>query len=87
MLLSGCSTLGDIEAMNDVGLETPREAIHTYNTTMEVLGHGSPSNQAQAARINRGYGHATHMQTNPRTMHDVPFVVRDVQELFRYLRF
>lgn len=84
VFLSGCSTLGELEPMNDAGLGDAREAISTYNKTLNVLGVTSRTNNA--AVINRGYGHLQNMNTNPTDINDIPFTVRDINEIMRYLK-
>ena len=83
IFLSGCSALGDLELLNDVGLGDAREVISVYNATRNVLGKTTTS--PNAAVINRAYGHTQNMNIKPNGVSDIPFVVRDVQELFRYM--
>lgn len=82
--LSGCASIGELEVLNDVGLSKEREVISTYNKTLNVL--GVQSKTRQAARANRAYGHAKNMRVEPKSVNDVPYVVRDLKELERYLR-
>ena len=84
LFLTGCSTLGNMEALNDVGAEDAREAAHVFTTTREVL--GIPVERNRAPVINRGYGHVQNMKTYPQSTGDVPFVIKGYIEAERYLR-
>ena len=84
LFVSGCSTLGNMEALNDVGSGDVREGIHVFNTTKEVM--GIPVERNRATVINRGYGHVQNMNGYPKTMDDIPFTVKEYIELERYLR-
>lgn len=81
LALSGCSTLGDLEVMNDVGLGEVSEAMRAYNKTMNVLGANQRS-QINTSAINTGYGNAKQM---PDHMNDVPTAVAEIQDLLRYV--
>lgn len=83
-LLYGCSTVANIEALNDVGLEDTRRVFDAAEKTRTVLGGKSSRNRAPV--INRGYGHAENMKTYPRTIEDAPYVAGGYKELERYLR-
>ena len=84
LVLSGCSTLGEVEAFNDAGLGEVTSGMRAYTKTLNVLGVTSQTNSA--GHINRAYGHVKNMNVVPRNVEDVPFGVRDVQELMRYLK-
>lgn len=85
VLMSGCASVGEFEALNDIGLGEVREGISTYHKTMNVLGVQSKTRAAPT--LNRGYGHLKNMRYKPRDVNDVPYVVRDIKELGRYVRF
>lgn len=81
--LSGCASLGDIE-----GLGKPGEVIRTYNKTMNVLGAKPPSGRSGAGRLNRFVGHSKALsekvtKRNPQAK-DIPYIIRDIQDLTRY---
>ena len=82
ILLSGCSTLGDLEVMNDVGLGEVSEAMRAYNKTMNVLGAGQSGPRLNTSAINSGYGNAKQM---PDHMNDIPTAVAEIQDLLRYV--
>ena len=83
LALSGCSTLGDLEVMNDVGLGEVSEAMRAYNKTMNVLGVNQNARQLNTSAINSGYGNAKQM---PDHMNDVPTAVAEIQDLLRYVK-
>lgn len=83
-LLSGCATIGDLEPLNDAGLEDTRRVFNTANKTRNVM--GLPASRNRSATINRGYGHYENMRTYPRSTEDVPYVTKEYIELERYLR-
>ena len=84
ILLQGCTTMGNTEALNDAGLGDAREAISVFTTTKEVL--GIPVERNRAPTINRGYGHIENMKGYPEDVEDVPFTVKEYIELERYIR-
>ncbi len=83
-LLSGCATIGDLEPLNDAGLEDTRRVFNAASKTRDVM--GLPAGRNRSATINRGYGHCENMRTYPRSTEDVPYVTKGYIELERYLR-
>lgn len=83
-LLSGCSTIANIEAMNDAGLEDTRRVFDAADKTRTVLGGKSERNRAPV--LNRGYEHTRNMKKTPEKTEDVPYVVKGYLEFERYLR-
>lgn len=81
LALSGCSTLGDLEVMNDVGLGEVSEAMRAYNKTMNVIGVNQRS-RLNTSAINTGYGNAKQM---PDHMNNIPTAVAEIQDLLRYV--
>jgi len=73
------SFLGDLEHLGNIG-----EIARTVDQTRGVLGH-STSQSYNAAIINRGIGQAKHSTYRINTMNDLPYVVRDIKEIGRYV--
>lgn len=85
--LSGCSTtraLGETELLNEMGFEGAREAMSTYHKTANVL--GIESNTRHNSTFNRAVGQVKNTNVDPDSVSDVPYVVRDLKELFRYFQ-
>lgn len=83
-LLSGCTTLGNLEPLNDAGLEDVRKVFDAADKTWNVMGGSTGRNRAPT--INRGYGHGRNMKTWPSNTDDVPHTVKGYIEAERYIR-
>ncbi|MGI0076957.1 MAG: hypothetical protein ACREAU_06090 [Nitrosopumilaceae archaeon] len=82
------STFGNLDVLNRVGNGDVGRVIRTYDKTMTVLGY--PNNPGNfPGRMNHLYGHSQVMQQKFQqrgmTYEATPEVVRDVQEVERYL--
>ncbi len=53
-LSTGCATLGEVEALNDIGLGDAREAFSVYNKTTNRLGMTSKTRSASSINITIG---------------------------------
>ncbi len=84
IFLPGCATIGDLEPLNDAGLEDVRKVFNTADKTRNVMGGRATRNRS--ATINRGYGHGQNMKTWPKNTEDVPYTVKGYIEAERYLR-
>lgn len=81
--LSGCATFGEVEALNEIEeLSHARETVSVYNKTLNTVGVQSRSRSA--ATINRAYGHTRQIDVDVNDINQVPYKVRDMQELNRY---
>lgn len=81
--ISGCATFGEIEALNEIEeLSRARETVSVYNKTLNTV--GAQSRSRSAATINRAYGHVRQFDVDVSDINQVPYKVRDVQELNRY---
>lgn len=83
-LVAGCSTtraVGDLEVLNDVGLESTREGAKTYDRTLNTLGYGDDEpSSINSGNTNRAY---YHIKTFRYT--DIPNTAQDVQHIWEFV--
>ena len=78
IVLSGCSTLGNIEGTGRVG-----EVMRAIDKTGAVIS-GSTSSRSQTSKINRAVGHTKALQQKIDGEYSWVTIIRDVKDLSRY---
>lgn len=92
LLTSGCSTIGNLEVLNDMGstAESVRVTAKSFDKTMSVLGVRPGRSRVSTSRINTGYGNAKssygYYKNKNLDITDAPYIVQEVQDIFRYIR-
>ena len=75
VILSGCSTLGNIEGTGEVG-----EVFRSLDKTRAVI-TGRSSSRSTSSKINRVVGHTKALQDK----NDPVIVLRDILDIYRYM--
>jgi len=78
IVLSGCSTLGNIEGTGRVG-----EVLRSIDKTNSVL-TGQVSSRTYSSKINRAVGHTKALQQKIDGEFSWVTIIRDVKDLSRY---
>lgn len=78
IVLSGCSTLGNIEGTGRVG-----EVLRSIDKTNSVL-TGQMSSRTYSSKINRAVGHTKALQQKIDGEFSWVTIIRDVKDLSRY---
>lgn len=77
LLMSGCASVGELEALNDVGLGDARESISVLNKTLNTS--GVQSNTRNASKLNKLRGEYKNGAYTPRGLDDAPRVIGNIR--------
>ena len=82
--LSGCSTIGDLEVLNDVdGLREVRETAHTLGIIERQLGARQKAPVVNTGAINRKYGEVKGLDNRKYDFHDLPHLIQSLDYILR----
>lgn len=79
--LSGCSTVANLEPLNDTPLRGVRETAAVLHKTDQVL-NGRRGSSFNTQAVNRKYGEFKGLEGRPYDFHDVPYVIKSIEYIF-----
>lgn len=77
--LSGCSTIGDLEILNDTPLQGVREVAKTLDRTQTVLQGRKQRSVVNTGALNRKYGELRGLDNRSYKFKDVPQLLQSVE--------
>ncbi len=87
LVLSGCSTIGDLEPLNGTPLEGVREVANTLGKVQNISGgsSGSQTNRLplNTSAINSKYGELQGLDNRDYDFHDLPHLIQSINYILQ----